>query len=452
MTKQRYTVGDCAARSKVHGDAAYVWVVNFNNGNVNDYHRDNNNAFGRAVRRVSSSECQGAVSFQDLYTSWRAARAQKKPSANQLAFDTTWATGLLRLQDRLNDGAWSPAPAICFVARRPKARQIHAPDFSDRIVHHWLVPKLEAIWEPRFIHDSYANRCGKGSHAAVDRLQKFVREVDSGEGPAWYLQLDIANFFNSIHRPTLYAMLSKQLARTGSPMVVRRATHALLRHPISRQGVTFRCTAAERALVPPHKRLENAEPGCGLPIGNLSSQFFANVYLDALDQFVKHTLKCRRYLRYVDDFVLVHRERAQLERWRVQIEHFIDDRLRLRLKADVRLRPAASGIDFLGFIVYAHHRAIRPRVVRHARAALADWGRRHVRTDRVIASPAELRSVRATWQSYLGHFEHANARGLVDRVYASHPWLRTATSGHRRFAVALEHRRYSFPITGSNHG
>ncbi|HLF10173.1 MAG TPA: reverse transcriptase domain-containing protein, partial [Gammaproteobacteria bacterium] len=288
-----------------------------------------------------------AVSLRDLHTAWREARRGKRPSDNQLAFEHFWIDGLLDLQRELNAGTWEQSPPTCFIAKLPKAREIHAPDFRDRVVHHWLVPRLERICEQTFIFDSFSNRKGKGTHAAVQRLQTFVRQVESGQGGGWYLQLDIHNFFNSIHRPTLYELLKKTMTRHGVPLPLKRAVHALLRRSPLHDGVIERFTAAERALVPSHKRLANAGPGCGISIGNLSSQFFANVYLSALDQFVKHTLKAKRYLRYVDDFVLVHESREQLASWQAQIEDFLRDRLRLKLKAEVKLRPLESGIDFL---------------------------------------------------------------------------------------------------------
>src|SRR5690606_11286739 len=140
-------------------------------------------------------------------------------------FDAEWIEGLLQLQREIHAGTWSPRPSTCFIATRPKAREIHAPDFADRVVHHWLVPQLEAIYEPDFIHDSYANRVGRGSHAAVRRLQHFVRQVHSGQPGGWFLQLDIHNFFNSIHRPTLWAMLKARMQRRGVPLLVQRVAH-----------------------------------------------------------------------------------------------------------------------------------------------------------------------------------------------------------------------------------
>ncbi|WP_333676803.1 RNA-directed DNA polymerase [Dyella sp.] len=414
-----------------------------NNGNVNN-NNANNKFRARPVRVAApAGECRGEVSLRALHDAWRSARRRKRPSRNQLQFEAHWAENLIALQSHLTAGTWSPAPATCFIAQRPKARQIHAPDFSDRVVHHWLVPQLERIYEPTFIHDSYANRRGKGTHKAVNRLKQFVRQVHAGQGGGWYLQLDVHNFFNSIHRPTLYRMLKARLTRAGLPHVAMRSVHALLRRPVESQGIIYRSTAAERALVPPHKRLENAAPGCGLPIGNLSSQFFANVYLDALDQFVKHQLKAKRYLRYVDDFVLVHHDRSQLERWKVQIETFLADRLGLKLKADVRLRPLSSGIDFLGYVVYPTHTRVRKRVLQHAAEALHAWERKHAVSVGFVAEPADVRQLASIVASYQGHLQHANAQRISVKLFAKHPCV-ARFSGKLRFHPALEGHPISF--------
>ncbi|MGC1547815.1 MAG: reverse transcriptase/maturase family protein [Rhodanobacter sp.] len=448
MTTPRYPTPGCAAGSQVSreaGSSDLVWNVNFNNGNVNNNNR-NNKGLVRACRRVSpAGECQGEVSLQALYQAWRSARRKKRPSGNQLAFEANWADGLLDLQQQINERRWAPAPTTCFIAQRPKARQIHAPDFKDRIAHHVVVPKLEAIYEPVFIHDSYANRKGKGTHAAVNRLRHFVRQVHSGQGRGWYLQLDVHNFFNSIHRPTLYAMLKPKLQRGGLSDTALHMVHALLRHPVQRQGIIHRSTAQERAQVPFHKRLENAAPGCGLPIGNLPSQFFANVYLDALDQFVKHELKAQRYLRYVDDFVIVHRDRAELERWKVAIEQFLADKLQLRLKDDVRLRPLSSGIDFLGYVVFPTHTRVRPRVLRHMREGLTEWHRAHAVPGAFSATPDDLRKLGSILASYEGHLRHANAWRISQQISRTHSWAHRL-SRPMRFHHRLEGQRLTFPM------
>lgn len=443
-------------------------------------------------------EAAPTPSFGELYQAWCSARRRKRPSHNQLVFESRWLENLIALRDTLQQGEWWPAPAVCFVTTRPKAREIHAPDFADRVVHHWLVPRLELLYEPVFIHDSYSNRKGKGTHAAVDRLQTFMRQVrdGSGAGKGWCLQLDIRNFFNRIHRPTLYELLKRRLLK--GPRGLDRATpgsmapqevigesahwhrvgaddsdptlemmrllcHRLLvRHPS--EGVRYRGDAALHEVVPEHKRLVNAPKGCGLPIGNLTSQFFANVYLHELDQFVKHQLKCKHYVRYVDDFVLVHEDREQLVRWQADIERFLAQRLRLELKADVQMRPIDAGVDFLGYHLFAHGRRLRKRVLAHCRERLDAWQSRHVQGARRRTSggrcrtasgaitphevcpetahrqgvcvgdaatalhcpPGEVEALRAQLASYQGHFSHAGRAGV--RAWAAlaqqYPWMK----------------------------
>lgn len=449
MTKLRYPQG-CSARSQVHGEAGSsrsFFYVNMNNGNVNN-NNANNRLRARPVRRASpASECQGGVSVRALHDAMRCARRKKQPSGNQLKFELQWMDRLIDLERNITAGRWSPLPSTCFVATRPKAREIHAPDFADRVVHHWLVPQLEAVYEPTFIHDSYANRKGKGTHAAVQRLQTFARGVSSGEGGGWYLQLDIHNFFNSIHRPTLWHMLRRRLTQHGLNGQAMRVTHALLRHPVTHQGIIHRSTAAERRRVPAHKRLENAPPGRGLPIGNLSSQFFANVYLDALDQFAKHILKAKRYLRYVDDFVLVHRDRATLERWLREIQHFLATTLGLRLKADIRLRPLSAGIDFLGYVVYPTHTRVRRRVLQHVVGALRAWQHTHQVLGHVCATPIQLAALRSVWASYQGHMRHADAHRLQARLIARFRWIPALTAVRRRFHPESDHIRITFKVS-----
>ncbi|HXD38848.1 MAG TPA: RNA-directed DNA polymerase, partial [Rhodanobacter sp.] len=224
-------------------------------------------------------------------------------------------------------------------------------------------------------------------------------------------------------------------------------THALLRQPVQAQGVRYRCTREERARVPLHKRLENAPAGRGLPIGNLSSQFFANVYLDALDQFVKHTLKAKRYLRFVDDFVLVHRDRDVLAQWKAQIEQFLGGTLRLNLKTDVRLRPLSAGIDFLGYVVFPTHIRVRARVLRHANQRLRDWHQAYRAGTAFHATPEAFQQLGAIWASYQGHFAHADSWRLQQRFLQRRPWLSALTNTRRRFHHHLSGRRITVRIS-----
>lgn len=415
MTTPGYPSG-CPAGSEVPGIAlaprGYAFNVDLNNGNVNRNHQSNHNS----ALPCRPGECQG-VTFRQIHTARRAAGRRKKPSRDQLQFNANWLDRQIELLDSLNDYSWRPSAPLCFIARSPKAREIHAPPFADRVVHWTVVPPLEAHYERIFINASYSNRRGKGTHAAVRQLHGYVRQVHSGQGGGFFLQLDIKSFFPSVRRPTLYGFLRARMERAGLPMALRRAVHALLTWPISRTGVRWACTPAEREAVPAHKRLENAPPGCGLAIGNLSSQFFANVYLNELDQFVKHVLKARRYVRYVDDFVLVHQSREQLQAWRGEIQVFLQQRLQLELKSEQKLLPLTAGIDFLGYVIYPTHRVVRRRVISHCRAKLAEFERRG------DFSPRARRRLRSVWASYEGHFRHASSWRLRQRIHARFPWL-----------------------------
>jgi RNA-directed DNA polymerase len=423
-----------------------AWFVDMNNGEAN-VNNDNNDGYVLVAvpgRPPVAGEYQGEVTFKDLYGAYLRARGSKC-SHNQLEFEAHLIDNLLDLQERLNNGTWTPSKPISFVAQSPKAREIHAPTFSDRVVHHLLVPRLEAIYEPYFAYDSYSNREGKGTHAAVSRVSQFIRQVHSGQGGGWILQLDISNFFNSIRRETLLEMVLAHMRRHGVPLVIQRAVAALLTEPPLAQGVTRRSTAEERARVPMHKRLENAAPGCGIHIGNLSSQFLANVYMDVFDQFVKHVLKAKRYARYVDDFVLVHESREQLEEWLGQIEWFLQERLQLQLKPDIKFMPTSAGVDFLGYVILPTHNRVRQRVISHARQALALWERDHVRNGRIRTTPAELQQVKAIWRSYQGHFTHAASWRLQQGFLQRFAWLSTAMV-KRRFDHRAEHQHFNFKV------
>jgi hypothetical protein len=240
-------------------------------------------------------------SYENLYRHYRHCRSNKRNTINALRFEAQQELNLLALREALETRAYRPAPSVCFVTKRPKLREIFAADFRDRVVHHVLVDYLERYWERVFIHDSYACRRGKGVHAAVERLQGFIRQVTAnGQRPAWYLQLDIRNYFMRIDKAILWRLLEPHIADEEAHWL----TQLLVFHDCT-EGHIVKGPPGELERVPPHKTLLRCEPGLGLPIGNLNSQFFANVYLNGLDQYVKHRLRCRYYLRYCDDFFLV---------------------------------------------------------------------------------------------------------------------------------------------------
>ncbi len=386
------------------------------------------------------------VGFADLYRAYAACRRGKGHAHNTMTYEAQLLDRLIETRRQLNTRQWRPSRTLAFAVNDPKPREIHAADFADRVVHHWLVPRIEAWYEPLFIHDSYANRKGKGIHSAVDRLRQFIARVGrSGKKPVWILQLDIANFFNSIDRRRL-----EQLLRTRGEKVWRKEKHRLWLNPeqaaACHQDINYclwlcrtllnqdagpdareRGSRASFARVPAQKRLKNARPGCGLPIGNLSSQLFANIYLNELDQLVKHQLKCRHYLRYMDDFLLLSEDPDQLLAWRASIQHFLRDRLGLAFKALTDPVRASDGVDFLGYLVRPYYTLPRRRVLLRFERRLKRAKKVHCRVreegiDIVLSGNGKAR-LQAQLASYLGHLKHANSYHLIQQLWRQHNWL-----------------------------
>jgi RNA-directed DNA polymerase len=382
---------------------------------------------------------------ESLYHAYRQCRKRKRHTAQALAFELDLEANLFALSEALNAGTYAPGPDTAFLVPKPKQREIFAADFRDWVVHHLLVGHLEPDWERRFIHDSYACRAGKGTHAAVDRLQSFLRKVSAnGTRPAWYLQLDVKGFFVMLDRRILYKRL---IAHEPDPIIQWLIRVILFRDPTA--NCRFRgSTRADHERLPPHKTLFKARPDCGLPIGNLTSQFFANVYLDALDQFVKHTLKARHYLRYCDDLVLLSPERRQLEEWERRIAQFLKDSLRLELNDRRKLHPVSNGVDFLGYIVRPHYRLTRCRVVgalwerlSAAEQRLKEAGMRTHPNGRQVFPylwPV-LASVQQSFNSYLGHLRHASAHRLRQDIPYLWPVLASVRQSFNSYLGHLRH-------------
>lgn len=363
------------------------------------------------------------LSLENLYRQYYRCRRNKRNTINALRFEAGQEKHLLALREALVERTYQPGRSVCFVTTRPKLREVFAADFADRVVHHLLVDYLERIWEPVFIHDSYACRRGKGVHAAVLRLQRFLREATAnGTQRAWYLQLDVRNYFMSLDKDRLFALLAARLSDPAALWLTR----VLVYHDCT-SDYLLRGAPGLLARVPAHKSLFGAAPGKGLPIGNLNSQFFANVYLNGLDQFIKHELRCRHYLRYCDDLVLLSRDPDELGRWRNRIEEFLDQKLLLQLNPRQRLAPVSDGIDFLGYIVRREYRLVRRRVVAHFEERLRTFEARLVRDGRGVRcfrfDHAALDQLASVLASYLGHFRLANTWGLWQALWRRHPFL-----------------------------
>lgn len=307
--------------------------------------------------------CPADFSFEELAQAYFDCRANKRNSASALAFELNLETNLAQLDRELREGRYRPGPSICFVVTHPKPREVWAAEFRDRIVHHLLYNKIADRFHRRFIVDSCACIPGRGTLYAAERLEAKIRSVTHNwSRPAYYLKCDLANFFVSIDK----RILQQQLAAHIPELWWRELTDLVLWHD-PRDNHQLRGRQELLKLVPPHKRLTEQPGHRGLPIGNLSSQFFANVYLNTLDQFVKHRLKAKHYIRYVDDFVILDPSAQRLNNMLAAINTFLPARLNAHLNPKKTvLQPIARGVDFVGQVIKPWHRVTRRKTVRRA--------------------------------------------------------------------------------------
>ncbi|MBM5459260.1 reverse transcriptase [Pseudomonas sp. P66] len=345
------------------------------------------------TRTTSSASAPSAASepypFSDLVQAYYDCRRSKRNSASALAFEMNLERNLTALHRDLITGQYRPGRSICFVVTRPKAREVWAADFRDRIVHHLLYNRIGPRIESSFIADSCACIRERGTLYAAKRLEAKIRsQTQNWSKPAFYLKCDLANFFVAIDKHVLAGQLS---AKITEPWWRALALQVLMHDP--RTDYQVRSPAHLFNRVPQHKRLTAQPAHLGLPIGNLSSQFFANVYLDALDQFCKHRLGAKHYVRYVDDFVLLHESARQLNAWKAEIEAFLP-KLGARLNpSKTILQPIDRGVDFVGHVIKPWRRTTRKRSVGQA-------------MKRTAVAPAE--QLRETANSYFGLLTQAS--------------------------------------------
>lgn len=317
---------------------------------------------------------ESTASFENLAASAWEAASGKRSRHDVARFLFELEVRILELQSELLDGTYRPGPYHVFRVRDPKDRQICAAPFRDRVVHHAVCRSLAPLFERRFIHDSWACRPGKGSHQALRRCQGFAR------AGGWFLKCDIRKFYDSVS----HAVLRERLGR----LLKDRRLLELLDRII--------------ANVPPESR-----PGRGIPIGNLTSQHFANLYLDPLDHWIRQELRPAAYLRYMDDFVLFGRSREELTARLGRLREFLGERLALELNERRTLQaPVWRGIPFLGFQVFPGTiRARRSRFrrsLRRLRDRVEAFRRGRLAADRLTQSAASI----------CAHWEHGRTRAL----------------------------------------
>ena len=309
-------------------------------------------------------------------------------------FEFQVADQLLMLQEELESGTYRPGAYRHFEINEPKRRKISAAPFRDRVVHHALCNVIEPLFEARFHPHSYANRQGKGTHRAITQCQQYAQHY------RYVLRLDIVKHFPSVD----HQILRERLFRVVGDQKIRTLIEGIL---ASGRGVL----ADEYTMVYfTGDTLLSASRDRGLPIGNLTSQFWSNCYLNELDWFVRRELGCQAYLRYVDDFALFGEDKRVLWEWKVRIIQFLA-RLRLTIhEREAQVAPVVCGIPWLGFVVYPTHRRVKRRNVIQFRQRLAH------NIEDYYCGRISFGELDATVQGWINHVRYGDTFGLRQAI------------------------------------
>jgi RNA-directed DNA polymerase len=336
--------------------------------------------------------------WENLTLAYRKASRGKRGKPPAARFEYRLEDNLVWLQRDLLAQTYQPGAYHSFTIHEPKHRLISAAPFRDRVVHHALCNVIEPVFERSFIHDSYANRLGKGTHRALDRCQQYARRF------GYVLQCDVRQFFPSIDHAILRSILARKIGDPGVLWLVDR---------ILESGVGVLSEEYQMAWFPGDD-LWAALRHRGLPIGNLTSQFWANCYLNPFDHFVKRELRCCKqrggYLRYVDDFLLFADDKRALWAWREALVERLAG-LRLTIHPGAHPRPVSEGIPFLGFVVYPDRRRLKRRKGMHYRQRLYELVRRYA------AGEIALDRLTASAQGWANHARYGNTVGLRKAVF-----------------------------------
>lgn len=334
------------------------------------------------------------VSWDNLLHAYRRCRRRKRYRRAAADFDMDWESHLLSLQRELVAGTYRPGPCRHFRINDPKPRRISAAGFRDRVVHHALVQMLEPIYERVFVHDSYACRAGKGTHRAIRRARGFLRRY------RYCLKTDIVKFFPNVDHEVLRQVVARRIA---DPQVL------WLIDAILAAGDGVLAAEATPSFFSGDDLFALCRPR-GLPIGNLTSQFFANVLLDQIDHVVKEDFRVPGYVRYADDLLLFADSRAELWSHRARLQAALEG-LRLRLHAHkTQLLPTTVGVTFLGW-------RLTPRSMRLSQRSIRRFSRRM----RQLAwmrerGEIDVERVATSVRAWLAHAAHGNARGITRRL------------------------------------
>lgn len=328
------------------------------------------------------------ISPQTLFRAWEIFKSDKRNNPDVTEFELNLEQNIFDLYRDLKNETYKHGPYRGFWIHDPKLRRIHKATVRDRVLHHAVFYVLNRIFEPTFINDSYSCRIGKGTHKGMEKVASMIRAVSKNHThPCLALKCDVRRFFDSIDHNTLLEILGKK--------VKDKKVFNLL-YEIIESFETSRPNLFERR---------------GVPIGNLTSQVFANIYMNEFDQFMKHKLKVKNYARYTDDFVIVSDNKAYLEGLLEPIREFLKSRLHLDLHPKkITLKKHIQGVDFLGYVILPHYIKLRTKTKRKIP--------KKIRQIVALYKSGQMNEVamKSSLASYLGVLSHADTYEMTKSV------------------------------------
>lgn len=331
--------------------------------------------------------------FEDLLKAYRRVRLGKREKNSTVLYDTYLERNLHNLSYILKSHTYKPFPYTYFVITDPKRRHIAAPHFQDRIVHRALINIIEPELDKQFIYDSFACRKGKGTHFGLRRVKKFLMAARTKYGkntPLYILKCDIEKYFASVSWDILLSILRKKVS---DPYLLTLFETIITNHKVYKVRGTLQVLPEEVVRV---------EARRGMPIGNLTSQLFANLYLNELDQYVKHTLKVRWYGRYMDDFLIISPDKQHLKEVRNSIRIFLRDHLSLSLHPKkVSIQNVDHGVCFVGYRIFYDHVLVKGKTLRRFHRRFKK------RMKKALTSKTENEKSQFMEESFLGHLKFA---------------------------------------------
>lgn len=362
------------------------------------------------------------VPFEDVLRAYHCSRDNKRNTISQLKFEINLEENIIVLANELRAGHYVVGNSVCFMIEDPVQREIFAADFRDRVVHHLIYNYISPIFEKHFINDSYSCRVGRGTLFGIKRLDHHIRSCSSNYKKETYvLKLDIQGYFMNINRELLYIKIRKVLDR--HPVAFDRVFVNNICREIAYNEPIINCRVkgnpSDWQGLPKSKSLFHTSPGCGIPIGNLTSQLFSNVYLNDFDHFMKRTLGLKHYGRYVDDFYVVHNDKEYLKAIIPEIGEYLESELGLLLHPNkIVLQGISKGVKFLGAFVKPYcitlDKRTRKKIFLFYERAERLKDKQAVSTNMSERELAE--SYRATINSYLGLLSHYKSHTLKQKL------------------------------------